>query len=124
MSNGYQVADVKREDAVNSGKSETLHVDFVEELDCTAMRPKVWFLEPGNERKTYHHHGQQEELYYQIEGPGRMRLDGEVRDIPEGAFVRVAPEMPRQVFNDTDREHVWLVVGAPAVEDPGRAVEK
>ena len=88
-------------------------------LGCESMRPRVWFLEPGNDRKNYHSHAEQEELYYLLSGTGRMKVDGETLTVPEGTAVRVPPETPRKTFNDTEEEHVWLVVGAPNVEDSG-----
>jgi hypothetical protein len=33
--------------------------------------------------------------------------------------MRIPPETRRQILNDTEGEHVWLVIGAPPVEDDG-----
>jgi hypothetical protein len=48
-----------------------------------------------------------------------MRIAGEDHSIPDGTAIRASPEDKRKTFNDTDRGHVRLVVGAPAVDDPG-----
>ena len=112
------IAEAERKPSTVSG---TLHVDLVSELGCEEMRPKVWFLSPGDEM-SFHRQTDQEEFYYVLDGPGRMKIgaDGDIRDVPEGTALRVPPETPRQILNDTDDEHVWLVVGAPPSEDDGR----
>ena len=114
-----QVPDIEREPSAVSG---TMHADLFETLGCTEMRPKVWYLSEGDSM-SYHRQTEQEEFYYVLEGPGRMKVgaDGETSDVAEGTAVRVPPETPRQILNDTDDgEHVWLVVGAPNVPDDGR----
>lgn len=121
MSNDYSMLDVMAAERKPSSVSGTLHVDLVSELGCEKMRPKVWFLSPGDEM-SFHRQIDQEELYYVLDGPGRMKIgaDEEIMDVPEGTAVRVPTETPRQIYNDTDDEHVWLVVGAPSTEDDGR----
>lgn len=109
------VDEAEREPSAVSG---TPHVDLVSELGCTEMRPKVWYLSPGDEM-SFHRQDRQEELYYVLEGPGRLRVGDEVRDVAEGTAIRIPPETSRQILNDTEGEHVWLVVGAPPVEDDG-----
>jgi len=105
-------------EAEPSEKSGTRHVDLTAELDLSESRAKVWYLSPGD-AMSYHRQGSQEELYYVLDGPGRMKIGGDVVDVPEDTAVRVAPDTPRQVLNDTDGEHVWLVVGAPPIEGDG-----
>ncbi len=121
MTDEYSEIDVTQAEPKPSAKSGTLHVDLVEELGCTEMRPKVWYLSPGD-AMSFHRQTEQEEFYYVLEGPGRIRIgaDGEPRDVPEGTAIRIPPETPRQILNDTEGEHVWLVVGAPPAENDGR----
>jgi mannose-6-phosphate isomerase-like protein (cupin superfamily) len=116
---GYSMVRVDEVEKKPSAKSETLHVDLTAELDCTEMRPKIWYLSPGD-AMSHHRQTEQEELYYVLDGPGRMKIDGETMDVPEGTAVRVSPETPRQVLNDTDDKHVWLIIGAPPTLDDGR----
>jgi len=119
MSDGYELIDVADAELTLSEKSGTRNIDFGDVLGCEKLRPRMWFVEPGHDRKRYHSHEQQEEFYYVLSGPGRMRIAGEDHTIPEGTAIRIPPGTKRKTFNDTDREHVWLVVGAPAVDDPG-----
>ena len=48
-----------------------------------------------------------------LEGTGRMRVDGELLTLAPLSAVLVEPDGIRQVFNDTDAEQLWLVVGTP-----------
>ncbi len=46
---------------------------------------------------SYHRQTDQEEFYYVLEGPGRMKIEGDADD------------------------HAWLIVGAPPAPDDGRS---
>lgn len=111
-----RIEDVEPKPSESSG---TNHVDLVEQLGCTEMRPKVWYLSPGD-AMSYHRQTEQEELYYVLEGPGRMKIEGKLLDVAEGTAVRVPPETDRQVLNDSEDDHVWFIVGAPPTTDDGR----
>jgi hypothetical protein len=43
-----------------------------------------------------------------------MRIGDEVLTLSPLSAVAVEPATVRQVFNDTDRDALWLVAGAPA----------
>ena len=58
-------------------------------------------------------HIRQEEFYFVLEGTGRIRIGQETLTVPKFGSVLVAPEQVRQVFNDTEHEVLWLIVGAP-----------
>lgn len=122
MSTEYSIIEVDAVDPQPSAKSGTMHVSLTDELACERMHAKVWYLTPGD-AMSYHRQTEQEELYYLIDGPGRFRIDSEIRDVETGTAIRVHPETPRQVLNDTEGEHVWLVIGAPPADGDGRPVE-
>jgi hypothetical protein len=42
-----------------------------------------------------------------------MRVDDELITVEPHSAVLVEPEHTRQLFNDTDADALWLVVGAP-----------
>ena len=118
----YTILDPSTVDRKPSRKSGTSHVDLADELDCEEMRPNLWYLDPGD-AMSFHRQNEQEELYFVVEGPGRIRIEEEYVDVPEGGCIRISPEVRRQVRNDSDEDrHVWLVVGAPPVENDGQVV--
>ena len=104
-------AEVKQESFVTC---DVRHRKLTEALGCTEMRINTVTVEPG-EVTTPHAHEGQEEVYVSLTG-GRVEIDDEVYDVPEGGVVRVGPDPFRSVRNDTDDEtHVWIMVGAPPV---------
>ncbi|MCL7416513.1 MAG: cupin domain-containing protein [Halalkalicoccus sp.] len=122
MSERYSGIDINEADRTPSASSGTSNVDLVTELGCTEIRPRVWELAPGDVM-SYHRQREQEEFYYVLSGSARIRIDDERLDIPEGTALRIPPETPRQVFNDTEEDHRWLIVGAPPAEDDGVVLE-
>lgn len=120
MADDYSLIAVPQTERVPSSVSGTPHIDLVAELGCTEMRPKVWFLSPGDEM-SFHRQEVQEEVYYVLAGPARIRIGEEqaVLDVETGTAIRIPPETPRQILNDTEGEHVWLIIGAPPAEDDG-----
>jgi len=57
-----------------------------------------------------------EEFYFVLEGTGRMRVGKDSLTVPRHGGVLVEPETMRQVFNDTEKDVLWLIVGAPEKE--------
>lgn len=121
MSNGHSLVDI---DGLAGDETDDLRqIDLTERLGSTEIAARMWYLSPGEEI-SYHRETAQEELYYLVDGPGRMRIDGDLIDVPDGAIVRLPPETPRQVLNDTgDSDHVWLILGAPAEKDDAEYLE-
>lgn len=96
-----------------SNQMRVLNTDLAGQLGAEALGARLWRLRPG-QASTRHRHGVQEELYVLLEGRGRIRV-GEADPLtlePQDALL-VSPEETRQVFNDTDDDALWLVVGAP-----------
>lgn len=114
----YATVNVETAERTPSKKSGTPRIVLTEALGLEKMRSNVWFLSPGD-AMSRHRHGTQEELYVQLRGPGRMWIDDELLDVPQGTVVRVPPETERQVLNDTEGEHVWLIIGVPPVASDG-----
>ena len=48
-----------------------------------------------------------------LEGTGRIRVDGDLLTLEPLSALLVEPDTVRQVFNDTDADALWLVVGTP-----------
>jgi uncharacterized cupin superfamily protein len=88
------------------------NTDLAKQLASTALGARLWRLAPG-QSSTRHRHEVQEELYVVLEGTGRMRVGEELLTLAPLSAVVVDAGTVRQVFNDTDEDALWLVVGAP-----------
>lgn len=88
------------------------NTDLARQLGATALGTRLWRLAPG-QASTWHRHEVTEELYLLMEGTGRVRVEGETLTVEPGTALMVEPETLRQLFNDTDADQLWLVVGAP-----------
>jgi uncharacterized cupin superfamily protein len=75
----------------------------------------LWRLPPKS-ANTLHKHILAEEFYFVLEGTGRIRIGDETLTVPRYGGVWVSPSQLRQVFNDTDQETLWLIIGAPEAE--------
>jgi quercetin dioxygenase-like cupin family protein len=96
-----------------SNQMKTPNTNLGGQLEASALGARMWRLEPGK-ASTKHRHFQQEELYVLLEGSGRVRVDEEVLTLAPLDALLVEPETVRQLFNDTDADQLWLIVGAPA----------
>jgi len=96
-----------------SNQMGVLNTDLAKQLRAETLGARLWRLAPG-QASTRHRHRRQAELYVVLEGTGRMRVDGEALTLEEPlSAVLVEAETVRQVFNDTDEDALWLVVGSP-----------
>lgn len=88
------------------------NADFLERTGSENLAARFWRLPPKS-ASTLHKHLRQEEFYFVLEGTGRIRIGDETLTVPRHGGLLVGPEKLRQVFNDTDAEVLWLIVGAP-----------
>ena len=95
-----------------SNQMGVMNTDLAKQLSATMFGARLWRLAPG-QASTRHRHRQQTELYVVLEGTGRIRVDEELLTLAPLSSLLVAPSCVRQIFNDTDTEALWLVVGAP-----------
>lgn len=95
-----------------SNQTKVLNTDLAKQLGATRLGARLWRVEPGR-AITKHRHTEQEELYLLLEGEGRVRIGEEVLTLAPLDAMLVEPETVRQLFNDTDADQLWLVVGAP-----------
>jgi uncharacterized cupin superfamily protein len=97
-----------------------LNTDLAKQLEADTMGARLWRLKPG-QSSTRHRHRVTAELYFLLEGTGRLRVDDELLTLEPHSAVFVEPDVLRQPFNDTDADQLWLVVGAPA--EPANTLE-
>ena len=88
------------------------NADFLERTGSENLSARLWRYPPKS-AGTLHKHIRQEEFYFVLEGTGRLRVGDETLTVPRHGGVLVGPDQLRQVFNDTDAEVLWLIVGAP-----------
>ena len=88
------------------------NADFLERTGSQNLGVRLWRF-PLNSANTLHKHLRAEEFYFVLEGVGRMRVGDETLTVPKYGGVLVGSDQLRQVFNDTDSEVLWLIVGAP-----------
>ena len=88
------------------------NADYLERTGSENMGARLWRMPPRS-ANTLHKHIRAEEFYFVLEGVGRMRVGDETLTVPKYGGVLVRPEQLRQVFNDTDEEVLWLIIGAP-----------
>jgi len=88
------------------------NADYLERTGSENIGARLWRLPPKS-ANTLHKHIRSEEFYFVLEGTGRIRVGDETLTVPKYGGVLVGPDQLRQVFNDTDDEVLWLIVGAP-----------
>lgn len=88
------------------------NADFLERTGSENIGARLWRMPPQS-ANTLHKHIRTEEFYFVLEGTGRMRVGEETLTVPRYGGVLVGPDQLRQVFNDSDEEVLWLIIGAP-----------
>ena len=91
------------------------NADYLERTASEILGARLWRLPPKS-ANTLHKHVRAEEFYFVVEGIGRMRVGEETLTIPRLGGVLVGPSEVRQIFNDSEAEVLWLIVGAPEKE--------
>ena len=94
-----------------SNQMHVLNTDLAKQLESQNSEPGCG---GSGQASTRHRHYTQTELYVVLEGTGRIRVDDHLQTLEPLSALLVEPDTVRQVFNDTEADAVWLVVGAPA----------
>src|SRR3954468_10217678 len=98
-----------------SNQMQTPNTNVGGQVEASQLGARMWRVEAGGASPP-HQHFTQEELYVLLEGEGRVRVGDEVLTRKPLDTLLVEPDTPRQLFNDTDADQLWLVVGAPREE--------
>jgi mannose-6-phosphate isomerase-like protein (cupin superfamily) len=109
---GYHLINPEDLSWRHSNLMQIPNADYLERTGSENLAARLWRLPPKS-CNTLHKHIRQEEFYFVLEGTGRLRVGEETLTVPKYGGVLVGPEQLRQVFNDTDAETLWLIVGAP-----------
>ncbi len=70
----------------------------------------------GGKGSHEHRHKTQEEIYYVTSGTLQFKLDDHIIDAPTGTAIRVAPAVPRSIWNDGPDE-AELVISSRRLKD-------
>ncbi len=103
-----------------SNQMGVLNTDLAKQLQASTMGARLWRLHPG-QASTRHRHRRTHELYVLLEGTGRIRIGEELHTLEPLGSLLVYPAEIRQLFNDTEADQLWLVVGAPP--EPANTLE-
>jgi uncharacterized cupin superfamily protein len=112
MATGFRVLDAGDAFWRPSNQMGVQNTDLAKQVEIGTLGARLWRLGPG-QASTRHRHFEQAELYVVLEGTGRMRVGDDLLTLAPLSAVAVEPATVRQVFNDTDRDALWLVAGAP-----------
>lgn len=95
------------------------YTDLLEHTKSENLGARLWRLPPKS-ANTLHKHIKAEEFYFVLEGTGRIRIGDQTLTLPKFGGVLVGPDSMRQIFNDSEADTLWLIVGAPEQEfEPG-----
>jgi quercetin dioxygenase-like cupin family protein len=117
---GYRVLEAADAFWRPSNQMGVLNTDLAKQLEASELGARLWRLAPG-QASTRHRHKGETELYVVLEGTGRIRVDGDLLTLAPLSALLVEPRTVRQVFNDTEADALWLVVGAPP--EPANTLE-
>jgi uncharacterized cupin superfamily protein len=81
-------------------------------LGCKGVGFSFVRYKPGEGATYVHRHKVQEEVFITVRGSGKIILDGKRVAMPEGTIVRVAPTAYRAIGNDSNKDVVYMILGA------------
>lgn len=88
------------------------NADILADTGSNAIGAKLWRFPPMS-ASTLHRHVTSEEFYFVLEGVGRIRVGDKTLTIQKHGSIHIMPDQMRQVFNDTEQDVLWLMIGAP-----------
>lgn len=77
-------------------------VELHDKLGLTGAEVSINNIPAGACVPFFHHHKENEEIYFIFEGKGKMIIDEEEVLLKKGDFIRVSPNAKRQMFAAND----------------------
>ncbi len=100
----------------DSAQTEGVEARFARKhLASRDLGVSLFFYGPNFRSPVAHSHREQEEAYVVVEGSGRVRLDGQVRELSLWDVLRVAPEVVR-AFEGGPHGIGIIAIGGPKPE--------
>ncbi len=109
---GYELINPQDLNWRQSNLMKLMNADYLERTGSENLGARLWRIPPMS-ANTLHKHIRSEEFYFVLEGKGRLRVGEETLTVSKYGGVLVGPDMLRQVFNDTEDEVLWLIIGGP-----------
>jgi len=81
-------------------------------MGCKGVGFSYVRYKPGEGAAYVHRHRVQEEVFITLKGTGSIILDGRRVAMPEGTIVRVSPRVSRALGNDSNKDVIYLILGA------------
>ncbi len=109
---------VRRDDCppfITKDTSEIREILAYRNSTCKTMSLAEATIYPGKHTEC-HRHDKTEEIYYILSGLGRIRVNGEEREIAAGDAVFLPPSATHQTWNTGDVPLVFLCCCSPAYE--------
>ena len=113
--------EVRRVEAIHEGRGAIQVRSFFEGKSRLGTRFHVWELEPGTSEGTHTHEeeGALEEIYYFLQGQGRMWIGGDPVAVSAGDAILVPAGVPHGFENNgTSPLRVVLFFGKPHPDQP------
>ena len=113
MSDGYRALTAEEAFWRRSNQMGVLNTDLGKQLEADRPRRSTLAPRTGTGIDQAPPPGA-DELYVVLEGTGRIRIGEESLTLAPLSALLIEAATVRQVFNDTDADALWLVVGTPA----------
>ena len=68
---------------------------------------------PPGGRETRHAHARARQFFFVLEGEGVLEVAGQRHALPARTGLEIAPGLPHQFRNESDREVIFLVISQP-----------
>jgi mannose-6-phosphate isomerase-like protein (cupin superfamily) len=78
---------------------------------------------PAGQATEEHTHPETEEIYYILKGRGKMRIEGEERDVTAGDGIAILPGARHRIRNTGTEDLVFLCCCVPAYSDRDTVME-
>lgn len=94
--------------------SGTERTELHDKLNLTGAEISVNTLPAGVGVPFVHAHKQNEEIYFILEGKGKVEIDSENIELNAGDWLRISPAAKRQFFASTDTALVYVCIQVKA----------
>ncbi len=85
-------------------------VELHEKLGLTGAEISYNILPAGQEVPFVHSHKQNEEIYFIVNGSGKVIIDGEEVNLISGDFIKISPKAERQFFASDTSDITYICI--------------